>query len=101
VYTLLSSIPKRKSPTDFFKQACDKGSKRNINIVNSEEIRKKLQPKTKKNYTVVDENGQEALKSCDQEEWLFQAGNSIWLAMQLLKQTSSTYSRTSRGAAIY
>lgn len=36
----------RKSLKDFLKQACDKGSKCNKDIVNSKEIKKKLQ----KNY---------------------------------------------------
>jgi len=42
---------KRKLPKNFFKQACDKDPECNKDIVNSEEIRKKLQPKTEKNYT--------------------------------------------------
>jgi hypothetical protein len=42
VYNLLFSMPKRKLPKNFFKQACDKGSKCNKDIVNGEEIRKKL-----------------------------------------------------------
>jgi hypothetical protein len=44
-------MPKRKSPKDFFQRARDKGSESNKDIVNGDEIRKKLQPKTEKNYT--------------------------------------------------
>ena len=50
VYTLLFLMPKRKLPKDFFKQARDKGAECSKDIVNGEEIRKKLQPKTEKNY---------------------------------------------------
>jgi hypothetical protein len=53
VYTLLFLMPKRKLPKGFFKQAYNKGFKCNKYIVNGEEIRKKLQPKTEKNYTCV------------------------------------------------
>ena len=43
-------MTKKKSPKDFFKQARDKGSESNKDIVNGEEVRKKLQPKTEKSY---------------------------------------------------
>jgi hypothetical protein len=43
-------MPKGKLPKGFFKQVHDKGSKCNKDIVNGEEIRKKLQLKTEKNY---------------------------------------------------
>jgi hypothetical protein len=48
---LIFSMPKRKLPKDFFQKARDKGSESNKDIVNGDEIRKKLQPKTEKNYT--------------------------------------------------
>jgi hypothetical protein len=39
-------MQKKKSPKDFFKQARDKGSESNKDIVNGEEIKKRLQPST-------------------------------------------------------
>jgi len=49
-----SSMPKRKSIDDFFKRARGRDSENNKDIVNGEgrgrEVRKELQPGTKKNY---------------------------------------------------
>jgi len=46
-------MPKRKLPKDFFKQAYNKGFKYNKDIVNSKEIRKKLQPKTEELHSCL------------------------------------------------
>ena len=47
---LLSAMPKKKSPEDFFQRAREKGSDINKAIVNSTAVKKHLEPKTEKNY---------------------------------------------------
>lgn len=39
---------------------------------------------------IVEENGSGTLKSCNLEEWLFRAEDSIWFVMQQLKSTTHT-----------
>ena len=43
-------MPKKKSPEEFFQRARKKGSDISKGIVNGDEVRKELQPKTGKNY---------------------------------------------------
>lgn len=50
LFHLLSAMPKKKSPEDFFQRARAKGSDINKAIVNGTAVKKPLQPKTEKNY---------------------------------------------------
>lgn len=47
---LLSAMPKKKSPEDFFQRAREKGSDINKAIVNGSAVKKHIEPKTEKNY---------------------------------------------------
>ena len=47
---LLSAMPKKKSPEDFFQRAREKGSNINKAIVNGTAGNKHIEPKTEKNY---------------------------------------------------
>jgi hypothetical protein len=40
----------RKSAKDFFSKACKRGSETNKDIINGEEVKRELAPKTKANY---------------------------------------------------
>ena len=48
---LVSLMPKKESPEEFFARSRGKGSIIKSEIVNREKVKKDLQPGTKKNYT--------------------------------------------------
>lgn len=43
-------MPKKKPPKNFFQRARENGSERTTDIVNGDEIKKKLVPGTERNY---------------------------------------------------